>query len=128
MYQLLAVLIGNRRSERPLSPYLRKRTGCGHSKRRPTLPIRMFVEALVENFLTSCVVSLYIDKQRPMDQRVNLLLLWTETMYAHLNFPLHSLLNSVCVIPPHTGDPEAKESEISILASHNVHDTSDFYI
>jgi len=44
MYQLLAVLIGNRRSEQQLSPYLRKRTGYGHSKRRPTLPIRTFVE------------------------------------------------------------------------------------
>ena len=87
MYQL-PVLIGNRCSERPLSPYLRKRTGCGHSKRRPTLPIRTFVEALVENFLTSCLVSLYIDKQQPMDQHVNLLLPWMETMYARLNLSL----------------------------------------
>jgi len=64
-----------------------------------------------------------------MDQCVNLLSLWMEAMYAHVYiFPLHSLLNDVRVIPPHTGDLEAKESEISVLTSDNVYDTSDIFL
>jgi len=63
-------------------------------------PYVRLLRALIENFLTLCLVSLYIDKQQPVDQRVNLLSLWMETMYARLNLFL-AFCAKQCVIPPY---------------------------